>query len=135
MSNRIAEQVTSREVTVGTDWTTVGTFTLGGQHDQMDFTVASAAASAATLSGFRILTQSHPDAEFVGRFADANFDSADIATMHFASTTGPHELPADSAAEAWVSFGPVHAIRFQAKVAASTALITVAGTLAPGGMR
>ena len=135
MSNRIAEQVTSREVTVGTDWTTVGTFTLGGQHDQMDFTVASAAGSAATLSGFRIQTQAHPDSAFVERFGDADFDAADIDTMHFASNTGPHEVPADGVAEVWVSFGPVHAIRFQAKVAASTALITVAGTLAPGGMR
>ena len=134
--NRIAETFDSGAITtVGTDYYTICTVTMGGQHDQLSFTVNSAVGSAATTSGFRLQTKAHVDAEWVPRLADADFDSANISSLHFASDTGPHELAADGDAEVWCSVGPVYSVQLQAKVAADDAVIRIRGTVAPGGLQ
>lgn len=133
-ANRTAEPFDRESVSVGTSYTTVATVTMGGQHDQLVFTVNSAAGSA-TTTAFLLQTKSHVDAEWVSRLETADFDSANISTLHFASSTGPHELAASGNAEVWCSVGPVYSVRLRAKVAANTATIRVRGTAAPGGMR
>lgn len=111
---------------VSTSWTTIGNeIRLNGKRASLGCQLSSAAGGS-TLTGFRMQVKTHPDAPWHTYLEDADFGAGGVA--YYQSSTTPHDLAAEGESAFWVASMNAYAVRFQAKVASSTATLTLYGS-------
>jgi len=113
------ESATATAVKVAVTLTTLDTLVLDGRGGRICFEVQNEDASDA-LDQFEVQIKPHWLANsWHTILSGTDFDSTGLATMIWATTTGPHECAAGGVAAAMIDIGPVYAVRFQAACAAT----------------
>ena len=112
---------------VDTSWTTVGEVEVNQYVEGLSFEVNNAAGGQ-TLTDFRVRVKTDYYGGYVSFIGGTDFDSIANPNVLFCSTTGPHELTADSSALVRLRMQMrVYSIDFQAKVASGSTWVKVLG--------
>jgi len=119
--------ISESAVSVGTSYTTLATIYPGGGHRDLVLRISSAAGSA-TLTDFRLTVMAHADdSDFEPLLGDTDWGAGTSDTLVFCTSTVPNTLAASGDAMVKVNIAGFYAVRLDAKVAASTASITLQG--------
>jgi len=120
-----AGAVTSALADVGSDTLKMRTIlgaTLADNNTRIAVEVENSGAT--DLSAFALMVQAHSGAAFVNLLAGSDWVSPAISIKEFVSVV-PDSLAAAAFSTFIVHVGPVHAIKFQAKTAASTTTLNI----------